>query len=149
MRPVALVGIGKTSFGAFPDRDILSLAVEAGNLCLANANATPAQVEAFYLGNFAGPSFVGQNHLAPYVAGAMGITGVPASRYEAACASSGAALYQAVMSVAYGIHDIGLVVGVEKMTCQPTPKVAEILAGAGDSVGEGRAGATAVRAAYR
>lgn len=142
MRPVAVIGIGKTSFGAFADRDLRSLAVEAGERCLANANAKPSQVEAFYLGNFAGPSFVGQNHLAPYVAGAMGITGVPATRFEAACASSGSAFYHAVMAVAAGIHDVALVSGVEKMTSQPTPKVAEILAGAGDSTGEVKAGAT-------
>lgn len=142
MRPVAVIGIGKTSFGAFADRDLRSLAVEAGERCLANANVKPSQVEAFYLGNFAGPSFVGQNHLAPYVAGAMGITGVPATRFEAACASSGSAFYHAVMAVGAGIHDIALISGVEKMTSQPTPKVAEILAGAGDSMGEVRAGAT-------
>ena len=142
MRSVVVAGIGKTAFGAFADRDLRSLAVEAGQKCLENAHVLPSQVEAFYLGNFAGPSFVGQNHLAPYVAGAMGITGVPATRFEAACASSGAAFYQAVMAVAAGIHDVVLVVGVEKMTSQPTPKVAEILAGAGDSTGEVRAGAT-------
>src|SRR3569832_963172 len=88
MRPVAIVGIGKTAFGAFPDRDLRSLAVEAGEKALADAGIRPDQVEAFYLGNFAGPSFVGQNHLAPYVAGALGISGVPATRFEAACASS-------------------------------------------------------------
>ena len=87
MRPVAVIGIGKTAFGAFPDRDLRSLAVEAGEKCLADAHVSPSQVEAFYLGNFAGPSFVGQNHLAPYIAGAMGINGVPCTRFEAACAS--------------------------------------------------------------
>jgi acetyl-CoA C-acetyltransferase len=142
MRQVAVIGIGKTSFGALAGRDLRSLAVEAGELCLTNANAKASQVEAFYLGNFAGPSFVGQNHLAPYVAGAMGITGVPATRFEAACASSGSAFYHAVMAVAAGIHDVALVTGVEKMTSQTTPKVAEILAGAGDSTGEVKAGAT-------
>ncbi len=75
MRQVAVVGIGKTAFGAFPDRDLRSLAVEAGQKALENAGAKPSQVEAFYLGNFAGPSFVGQNHLAPYVAAGMGIIG--------------------------------------------------------------------------
>jgi acetyl-CoA C-acetyltransferase len=142
MRSVVVAGIGKTAFGALADRDLRSLAVEAGEKCLENAHAKHSQVEAFYLGNFAGPSFVGQNHLAPYVAGAMGITGVPATRFEAACASSGAAFYHAVMAVAAGIHDAVMVVGVEKMTSQTTPKVAEILAGAGDSTGEVRAGAT-------
>jgi acetyl-CoA C-acetyltransferase len=142
MRPVAVIGIGKTAFGAFPDRDLRSLAVEAGQKCLADANVSPSQVEAYYLGNFAGPSFVGQNHLAPYIAGAMGITGVPCTRVEAACASSGSAFYHAVSDVASGQNDLVLVAGVEKMTSQTTPKVTEILAGAGDTCGEVRAGAT-------
>ena len=142
MRRVAVVGTGKTAFGAFPDRDLRSLAVEAGQKALADAHLRPDQVEAFYLGNFAGPSFVGQNHLAPYVAGAMGITGVPATRFEAACASSGAAFFHAWSAVAAGIYDVVVVAGVEKMTSQSTPRVAEILAGAGDMSGEMRAGAT-------
>ena len=142
MRQVAVVGIGKTAFGAFPDRDLRSLAVEAGQKALENGRAKTSQVEAFYLGNFAGPSFVGQNHLAPYVAAGMGITGIPATRFEAACASSGAAFFHAVSAVAAGLYDVILVTGVEKMTSQPTPKVTEILAGAGDLCGEVRAGAT-------
>src|SRR5579871_5463754 len=142
MRQVAVVGIGKTAFGAFPDRDLRSLAVEAGQKALENASAKGAQVEAFYLGNFAGPSFVGQNHLAPYVAAGMGITGIPATRFEAACASSGAAFFHAVSAVSAGLYDVVLVTGVEKMTSQSTPRVTEILAGAGDLCGEVRAGAT-------
>lgn len=142
MRPVAVIGIGKTAFGAFADRDLRSLAVEAGEKCMQDANVTPSQIEAFYLGNFAGPSFVGQNHLAPYIAGAMGINGVPCTRFEAACASSGSAFFHAVSAVGAGLYDLVLVGGVEKMTSQPTPVVTEILAGAGDMMGEGRAGAT-------
>jgi len=142
MRPVAVIGIGKTAFGAFADRDLRSLAVEAGEKCMQDAHVSPSQIEAFYLGNFAGPSFTGQNHLAPYIAGAMGITGVPSTRFEAACASSGSAFFHAVSAVGAGLYDLVLVGGVEKMTSQPTPRVTEILAGAGDMSGEGRAGAT-------
>lgn len=142
MRPVAVVGMGKTAFGAFGDRDLRSLALEAIAKCLADAGAQPLHVEAFYLGNFAGPSFVGQNHLAPYVAGAAGMQGVPATRFEAACASSGAAFFHAVSGVAAGLYDVVIVVGVEKMTSQSTPRVAEILASAGDLSGEIKAGGT-------
>lgn len=142
MRRVAVVGIGKTAFGAFPDRDLRSLAVEAGAKCLADGHVSPDKIEAFYLGNFAGPSFVGQNHLAPYVAGGLGVEGIPCTRFEAACASSGSAFFHAVSSVAAGLYDLVLVCGVEKMTSQPTPVVSEILAGAGDTGGEVRAGAT-------
>jgi acetyl-CoA C-acetyltransferase len=142
MKAVAGVGIGKTAFGAFPERDLRSLAVEAGQKCLADAHVSPSKIEAFYLGNFAGPSFVGQNHLAPYIASGLGITGVPCTRFEAACASSGSAFFHAVSSVAAGMYDLVLVGGVEKMTSQSTPKVTEILAGAGDVSGEVKAGAT-------
>jgi acetyl-CoA C-acetyltransferase len=142
MKAVAVVGIGKTAFGAFPERDLRSLAVEAGQKCLADAHVNPSKIEAFYLGNFAGPSFVGQNHLAPYIASGLGITGVPCTRFEAACASSGSAFFHAVSSVAAGMYDLVLVGGVEKMTSQSTPKVTEILAGAGDVSGEVKAGAT-------
>src|SRR5690242_8025793 len=116
MRPVVVVGIGKTPFGAFADRDLRSLAVEAGQKCLKNGHAAPSQVDAFFLGNFAGPSFVGQNHLAPYVSTALGIMGVPSTRIEVACASSGSALFHAYTGVASGVYDLVLVVGAEKMT---------------------------------
>src|SRR6202167_4415134 len=141
MRAVAVIGLGKTAFGAFADRDLRSLAVEAGRKAMEDAHVSPSQIEAFYLGNFAGPSFVGQNHLAPYIAGAMGVSGVPCTRFEAACASSGSAFFHAVSAVGAGLYDLVLIGGVEKMTSQPTPKVTEILAGAGDMCGEGRAGA--------
>ena len=44
--------------------------------------------------------------------------------------------------MAAGIYDLVLVAGVEKMTSQATPRVAEILASAGDVAGEMKAGAT-------
>jgi acetyl-CoA C-acetyltransferase len=142
MRKVAVVGAGKTPFGAFAGRDLRSLAVEAGEKCLANARAQPGQIEAFYLGNFAGPSFAGQNHLAPYISTALGMRGIPATRFEAACASSGSAFFHAVSSVAAGLYDTVMVLGVEKMTSQPTGRVTEILAAAGDCSGEIAAGST-------
>lgn len=142
MRSVAVLGIGKTAFGAFPDRDLRSLAVEAVNLAMADASIPAQNVEAFYLGNFAGPSFVGQNHLAPYVGSALGFSGIPCTRVEDACASGGSAFFHAWMSVAAGVYDTVVAAGVEKMTSQSTPKVTEILAGAGDMAGEGKAGAT-------
>ena len=142
MRPVAVIGIGKTAFGAFSERGLRSLASEAIQLALQDAHASAPAVEAFYLGNFAGPSFVGQNHLAPYVGSAVGFDGIPCSRIEDACASGGSAFFHAWQSVAAGLYDIVVAAGVEKMTSQPTPRTTEILAGAGDMAGEGRAGAT-------
>ena len=137
MKDVAVAGVGKTRFGAFADRNLRSLAVESIENALSDAGIEPSAVDAFYLGNFAGPSFTGQSHLAPYVAAAAGITGVPASRYEAACASSGVAFHAAWQAVAHGIYETVLVCGVEKMTSQPAARVAEILAMAGDVAVDG------------
>ncbi len=66
----------------------------------------------------------------------------PPRAFEAACASGGSAFFHAYSSVAAGLYDVVLVTGVEKMTSQPTPRVSEILAGAGDLAGEIKAGAT-------
>jgi len=142
MRHVVVAGIGKTAFGAFADRDLRSLAVEAGHKALTSANAPPGSIEAFYLGNFAGPQFTGQNHLAPWIGSELGLAGIPATRFEAACASGGSAFFHACMEVASGVYDVVLVAGAEKMTCQPTARVTEILAGAGDSLIEVAAGST-------
>jgi acetyl-CoA C-acetyltransferase len=142
MRDVAVIGTGKTAFGAFADRDLRSLAVEAGEKCFRDSGVWPTQVESFFLGNFAGPSFTGQNHLAPYVSTALGMTGIPATRVEDACASGGSAFFHAWREVASGMSDIVMVVGVEKMTSRSTAEVTGILAAAGDMGTEGRAGAT-------
>lgn len=142
MRPVVVLGAGKTAFGAFPDRSLRSLAVEAIEHALHDANIVPSQAGAFYLGNFAGAPFTGQNHLAPYVASHAGLNGIPCTRVENACASGGSAFCQAWQAVGTGLYEFVVVAGVEKMTSQATPKVAEILAGAGDMATEGACGAT-------
>ncbi len=142
MRPVHVAGIGKTAFGVLTGRNLKDLAVEAISACVADAGMDRKAIEAVYAGNFDSPSFTGQNHLAPFVAGAAGIHGVPATRFEAACASGGSALFHAFQAVASGIYDHVLVCGVEKMTSQTTAKVAQILAGAGDTDLESAVGAT-------
>jgi acetyl-CoA C-acetyltransferase len=142
MRPVSIIATGMTPFGVFPELSIRQLASEAGKKCLLDGGIAPERVEAFYLGNFAGPSFVGQNHLAPYVASALGLRGIPATRFEAACASGGSAFFHAFSAVAAGLYDVVMVVGVEKMTSQSTARTTDILAAAGEVSGEVKAGAT-------
>lgn len=142
MRSVSIISAGMTAFGSFPERNIRDLACEAGQLCLTAAGISPRLVEALYLGNFAGPSFVGQSHLAPWVGAGLGLDGVPCTRFEAACASGGAALFHACTAVAGGAYDLVLVLGVESMSPQSTAKTTEILASAGDIAAEAAVGAT-------
>ncbi|MBI1358622.1 MAG: thiolase domain-containing protein [Acidobacteria bacterium] len=142
MREVAVIATGLTAFGAFPETTIRELGAAAGRECLAAAGVEADRVDGFYLGCFAGPSFTGQNHLAPWVASAIGVHGAPATRFEAACASSGAAFAHAWAAVAGGLQEMALVVGAEQMTVQPTARTAEILAAAGDVADEAALGAT-------
>jgi acetyl-CoA C-acetyltransferase len=142
LRPVSIISAGMTDFGSFPERNIRDLASEAGQACLQAAGVSPQQVEALYVGNFAGPSFTGQSHLAPWIGAGLGLRNVPCTRFEAACASGGAALFHAWTAVAGGAYDLVLVLGVESMTPQSTARTAEILASAGDIGAEAAVGAT-------
>ena len=146
MREVSIVSAGMTTFGAFPERSIRDLAFEAGSRCLAGdagrGPVDPARVEALYLGNYAGPEFTRQNHLAPAAGADLGLAGAPCLRVEAACASSGAAFVQAWAAIAGGVYDLALVLGVEQMSCLPNARVTDILAAAGDAEREAAVGAT-------
>lgn len=141
MRSISIVGIGITPFGALPE-GIAALAVRACRAALADSGIGPERIEAFFLGNFAGGAFTGQNHLAPVVAHGVGLGPVPCTRVEGACASAGLALRQAIMAVRSGAADIVLAGGVEKMTMAPLSETTSILAAAGDHEAEACAGAT-------
>ncbi len=142
MRQVSIIGVGKTKFGVFPDRSLRSLCAEAGKKALLDAKIDASMVQAFYLGNFAATGFNHQNHVAAYAASAIGLPNIPCVRMEAACASSGAALREAVIAVSAGLYDYVLVAGVEKMNTVETPRVTEYLAQAADWETEARIGAT-------
>jgi acetyl-CoA C-acetyltransferase len=115
---------------------------EAGKKALMDAKIHSSMIQAYYLGNFAATGFNNQNHVAPYTASAIGLPNVPCVRVEAACASSGAAMREAVIAVASGLYDYVLVGGVEKMNTVDTPRVTEYLSQAADWETEAKIGAT-------
>jgi acetyl-CoA C-acetyltransferase len=142
MRSASIIGIGKTKFGVFPERSLKSLIAEAAKKALLDAKVDASMIQAFYLGNFAATGFNRQNHVAAYAATAIGLPNIPATRTEAACASSGAALREAIIAVSAGLYDFVLVGGLEKMNSVDTPKVTEYLAQAADWETEAKIGAT-------
>ena len=135
MRGVSIIGIGMTPFGSSSE-SIISLARNACELSLKDAGIDQSQIDAFYLGNFAGESFSGQNHLAPLISNVLGLNSIPCTRVEGACASGGLALRQGVMAIRSGEADIVLVCGVEKMTIVNNQTVNSILSSAGDTFQE-------------
>src|SRR5436190_18014782 len=71
--------------------------------------------------------FVGEGNFASSVASHMGFGDVPAMRVETATSSGAAAFYAGFVQVAAGQRGSVLVVGGEKMTHLPTPKVSELI----------------------
>jgi len=133
-RGVAIVGAGMSKFGAFAEKNSRDLFVEAYKSMSASVDKgfDPASIEALYVGNFSSDQFEHQAHTAPLLADAVGLTPIPATRVEDACASGGVALRQGVMAIASGMMDIVLVGGAEKMTALSTAAVTEALATAAD-----------------
>lgn len=90
-------------------------------------------IDAIYVGNMLAGELSNQNHLGALVADFAGLRGVEALTVEAADASGGAALRQAVLAVESGLVRTALVVGVEKMTDQSGSTIPAALATALDA----------------
>ena len=116
MTNVSIIGIGHTEVKEHWETSIRHLAWYAIEAALDNAHIT--RVDALYVGNMLAGQLSGQNHLGALVADFAGLRGVEAVTVEAADASGGAALRQAVLAVESGLVETALVVGVEKMTDQ-------------------------------
>ena len=143
-RPVSIVGAGMSQFGAFRDKTSRDLFLEAFQDMLAHMDQgiDIEDIECAYVGNYSSDLFEGQGHTAPIIADWLGMTPIPVTRVENACASSGSALREGVMAIASGMYDIVLVGGVEKMTNLPTEGVTDVLASAADVLYEVPAGLT-------
>jgi len=142
MRKVAIVGVGMSKFGEEWTRGFRDMLIDAGGKAVEDAKLSGSEIDAMYVGTMAPGSLVGQEHIGALVADYMGLTPVPSTRVEAACASGGVALRQGYMAIASGIHDCVVVGGVEKMTDTPGNEVASALGGAGDQEWELFMGAT-------
>ncbi len=143
-RQVAIVGAGLSQFGAFPDKDSRDLFVEAFQDMMETMDRAFEidDIECAYIGNYSSDLFEMQGHTAPIVADWLGMTPIPITRIENACASSGSALREGVMAIASGMYDVVLVGGMEKMTNLPTEGVTDVLASAADGLYEVPAGLT-------
>jgi len=130
---VSIVSAGLSKFGkneGLYAREIFAEAVkEAFDRC---PRLDPKRdIKAMFVGHM-GESYEHQGHTASTVADWTGLLNIPATRTEAACASSGAALQSGIYAVLSGLADVVLVGGVEKMTHLSTAVVTEYLAMASD-----------------
>ena len=119
---VAVVGAGLIKFGELFDQSYEQMAAGAFTAAMASVDKgfEPVQVEAAMVatqrGTLWGQEGIGGNT----VPTALGIAGIPCTRIENACPSGSDAFRIGAMAVASGVHDVVLVIGVEKMRDKST-----------------------------
>ena len=114
MAKVNIVGVGMTSLGKHLDRGLRDLGGEACRLALRDAGLHPREIQAGYCGNALGSAIQGETGVGQNSFWEAGIGGIPIVNVENACATGSTALHLAWQAVATGVHDLALVVGVEK-----------------------------------
>src|SRR5208282_613908 len=111
MRNVYVLGTGMIKFGRYPDKTVPELGGQAAILALKDAGIGIKDVEMFACGNlYQSNAMVGQRILQQ-----IGQTGIPVINVSNACATGSTAFREAYMSVAAGMFDIAMAVGVEQM----------------------------------
>ena len=109
MTDVVVLGVGIHPFGRSA-KSYEVMGAEAALAALRDANVQWAQIQAAYLARMYLPATS-----AARIFRRLGSTDIPVMDIEAACASGGAALRQAVLAIRSGEVDLALVLGCEKM----------------------------------
>jgi len=107
-----ILGIVMTKFGKHLDKDTVDLAAEAAMGALADAGVTINDIGVLAAGNLmAAAAGIGQQ-----LQKQIGQTGIPVYNVVNACATGATALRTAIMAIKAGECDMGLAVGVEKLS---------------------------------
>jgi acetyl-CoA C-acetyltransferase len=141
-RRVAIIGVGYTMFGEQWERSLRELSTEAGTLALADSGLDGMDIQALYVGNMSAGRFIGQEHLGALAAEHAGLIPIPATRFEAACASGALAFKNACIAIQSGRYDVIMAAGAEKMTDLKGTDAIATLMGAGDQEWESSIGLT-------
>jgi acetyl-CoA C-acetyltransferase len=145
MTNVSIIGVGKTDVGEHWQTSLRHLAWYAIEGALDDAATT--EVDAIFVGNMLASSLSHQDHLGALVADFAGLRGTESVTVEAADASGGAAMRQAVLAVESGLVETALVVGVEKVTDETGAAVVSAMASGLDADYEAVHGQTLAGAA--
>ena len=121
---VYIAGAAMTRVGR-REESLPDLMAEAGRGALVAAGVE--RPDALVVAAMNPEEFVGEGNFASHVGTHLGLARVPSLRAETATSSGAAALFAAYAAVAAGFHRTVLVVGGEKMTHLPTPRVSELI----------------------
>jgi acetyl-CoA C-acetyltransferase len=124
MRDVWIAGADMTRVGRLdqPLQDLMAVAAHA-----ALRDADRDRPDAIVVTTMNPEEFLGDANFASNVATHMGFANVPVIRVETASSSGAAAFYAGFAQVAAGLARTVVVVGGEKMTHLPTPRVSELI----------------------
>ena len=109
MSDVYIIGTGMHPFGRF-DKSYEQIGSEAAALALSDAGVQWRDIQSAFMARMYLPATSG-----PRILRKLGSTDISIIDVEAACASGGAALRQAVLAIKSGDVDLALVCGTEKM----------------------------------
>ena len=142
-KEIVIIGAGMHPFGRFPDETYGEIGRHAVREALKDAGIGWNAIEAAYCSTMYLPATAGARIMRP-----LGATGIPICDVEAACASGGVAIKQAIQGLQAGEYETALVLGVEKMprgfmdplcctsagrsrwACPPTPAIGRCARGA-------------------
>ena len=110
MRDVYIIGTGTVRFGRYPELLLEDFAGDAIREALADSGISRDQLDMAVFSHSQGGRVAGQRVLRE-----LSLTGMPILNVENACAGGGTSLHVGWMGVASGLHDVALVVGMEKM----------------------------------
>jgi acetyl-CoA C-acetyltransferase len=124
MYDVWVAGADMTRVGRLAESlpDLMAVAAHA-----ALRDANRERPDAIVIAAMNPEEFVGDANFASNVATHMGFADVPVTRVETATSSGAAAFYAGFAQIASGLARTVVVVGGEKMTHLPTPKVSELI----------------------
>jgi len=134
MNRVAVVGIGHSKFGRRADVTMGELAFESIKQAVDDAGVDKKDIQNVVVGSMG--NWYEEELPAVVVGEYAGLEGAGTMRVEAACASGSAAVKAAYESVASGVSDVAMAVGVEKMTEVDTPTTVELIGRAGSYMWE-------------
>ena len=109
-KEIVIIGCGMHKFGRFGDKPYTDIGREAIKVALDDAGIGWKDIQAAYCSTMYLPATAGARIMRP-----LGATGIPICDIEAACASGGVAMRQAMLGIESGEYETALVLGVEKM----------------------------------
>jgi len=109
-KEVVILGVGVTKFGRVTGRSLTDMAREAGRMALKDAGVDYRDIQIGFCSHCNQPLGTGMECFAQ-----LGMTGIPVTNVEVACASQTRGVVLAADLIAAGAYDMALVIGVEKM----------------------------------